>query len=465
MTKVSKKLAVLSIISLFSATFLTPQIVSAEEFNPHFVIGDTTIRDYQSMGYADILLFLSKKGGLHQVKDIDPVDGQPKDAARLIFDIANRYQINPKYLLALIQKESSAVETVSPTVRQLSWATGYAVCDSCKTTDMAIQKHKGFAKQVDSAADWMDWYLTGGPGGAYVQPHTTSSIDNTAVTPVNMTTAALYAYTPHIHGNRLLWSIWNRWFGAGADSFNYPDGTLLRNAKSGGVAVMKDGELRPIMSRSVLFSLYNTRNIVSINEYYFDALMEDLRGEPIRFPDNSLVRTETGRTYLLIGNRKRLITSSEVFISLGFNPEEVEDATDEELSGYANGEPISLASAPPSGTLRRDVSTGRIWYVEGDEKRRIFDPGVILANFPYRPVEPATAEELSVFKEGPPMNLLDGALVKKEGDPTVYVITSGKKRPITDEASFLAFGYRWDNIVTVGAGTISLHETDEALSF
>lgn len=437
---------------------------AAADFNPHFILSDQEMRDADTMDYGDVLLFLSHKGGLARVRDVDPADGRSKDAARLITDAAQKYQVNPKYLLALIQKESSAVETAKPAARQLDWATGYAVCDSCRKTDLQVVKYKGFAKQVTNAADWMDWYLQRGAEAALVKPGEARRVDQTKVTPTNLATAALYAYTPHVHGNRLLWSIWNRWFGAGAASFNYPDGTLLRNARTGAVAVMQGGKLRPIASRAVLATRFDARTIVDLNEYDFAALMEALRGDPLRFPDLSLVRVEDGRIFLLIGDSKRHITSMAAFAALGFNPEEVEPATAAELVGYADGAALDEHAAPSSGELYRDLA-GTYWYVENGSRHRFLDDDTVEADLPARPSRRIDDAALAAITEGAPMRLRDGLLAKADGDPRVYVITGGRKRPIADESSFTAFGYRWDQVMVVSAATLALHEDGAALAF
>ena len=69
------------------------------------------MRNATAMSFEQISRFLAAKGGLARVTDIDAVDRRPKGTAQLIADAAMRYSINPKYILALIQKESSAVES------------------------------------------------------------------------------------------------------------------------------------------------------------------------------------------------------------------------------------------------------------------------------------------------------------------------------------------------------------------
>jgi len=461
-----RRLAVaVALAALLSPTLIPVAPAQAADFNPHFIISDNEMRDYDSMDYGDILLFLTRRGGLQLARAVDPADGRLKDAAGLIADAAERYRVNPKYLLALIQKESSAVETAKPTTRQLDWATGYGVCDSCALTDPATVKYRGFGKQVTEAADWMDWYLGLDGALALVKPGETRTVDATQVRPVNLATAALYAYTPHVHGNRLLWSIWNRWFGPGAASFNYPDGTLLRNSRTGGVAVMQGGKLRPVASRTVLLSRYDPAGIVDLNEYDFAALMDALRGPAVKFPDLSLVHLPDGRIYLLLGQQKRHVASMAAFRKIGFNMEEAIEGTADDLADYAEGLPLTEASAPPSGELVRERIGGALWYVEAGVKRRFLDETTALADFPTRPVRLARAGDLEKLADGAPMGLRDGLLAKAAGSPVVYVIAGGERRPVTDGASFLAFGYKWSRVITVSDATLALHGEGQPLSF
>jgi hypothetical protein len=283
------------------------------------------------------------------------------------------------------------------------------------------------------------------------------------VVPQNAVTVALYRYTPHIHGNRLLWSIMRRWFGGGTD-LSFPDGTLVRNEKNGAIAVIQAGKMRPIMNRSVLESRFNVTNAVDLNEYDFDSLLESRRGRAVRFADLSLVRVPDGATYLLIGNARRRIPSPEIFAKIGFNPEEVEEVVAEDIADYVEGEPITLDAAFPLGQLLQDRATGGIFYAESGVKRPLLDRAVLKANFAGKPVLPATAGELAKLTTGEPVRLAEGTLVKSPTEPTVYLISGGKKLPIPTEDVFLGYGFRFPNVLTGSAKLLALHETGTPLS-
>jgi hypothetical protein len=438
----------------------------AAVFNPHYLLSDQELRDADAMTLADIQRFLDSRGGLGKTFDTDPGDGLLKGSAQLVYDAAQRYRVNPKYLLVLIQKESSAVESSSPTPKQLDWATGYALCDDCLRNSPLAIKYRGLAKQIDAGAGWIDWYFTNAMVKRFaVAPNVTASLDKFQVTPGNLATAALYNYTPHVSGNRLVWSIWNRWFGDGMLGVDFPDGTLVRNTKDGAVALIQGGKFRPLANKSVLDTRFAGRPLVDLNEYDFSALQRAGAGPAVRFADLSLVRVTDGTVYLLVGDKKRRIVSPEAFRAIGFNPEEVEDAVLADIADYADGEPIEAAESAPAGRLVQDPRTGGVYSVDAGMKHPILDRVVLAVNFPGRPIERGTVAELNALPTGAPVPLADGILVKSKDDPTVYAITDGEKRPIPTEAVFYAFGYKWTDVRVVPAKLLALHTTGIPLGF
>lgn len=451
--------------ALALATMLAVPAARAATFDPRLIIGDDEIRRADAMSYDDIRAFLDRKGGLGGIVDVDAEDGLLKNAAQLIDDAAKRYSVNPKYILALIQKESSAVETPAPGRSQLDWATGYALCDGCPRSAPLAQKYKGFARQVDAGAGWIDWYFKNVWALASLhRPGTQYVMNDISVTPANLATAALYSYTPHLHGNLLLWSIWNRWFGDGSGGIRYPDGTVIRDEKTGAVALIRGGKFRPILNPSVLASRFNAATIIDVNTYEFASLHDTSLGRPVRFSDLSLVRTEDGTTYLLVGNSRRRIVSQEAFKKIGFNPEEVEDVQAADLEDYADGQPITLDETHVLGDLMQDTTTGGVYYVEGGVKRPIWDKAILTANYAGRRIIPASRSALAVLKTGEPVPFADGTLVKAPDDPAVYVISGGKKRSIPDEQTFLLFGYRFSNVLTAGRKALALHPDGDPLT-
>ncbi len=446
------------VVSLFSA----PVTARAAEFNPEHIISDSEMRDASTMDLAGIRQFLMSKGGLDAEFDIDPIDGMLKNGSQLIHSAAERYQVNPRYILALLQKESSIVETGRPTDRQRDWAAGYALCDGCARSAPLAKKYKGLGRQIDAGAGWMDWYLRNAASLGKLQAGQQFTADGAKLTPTNLVTAALYSYTPHAHGNRLLWSILQRWFG-GVDDLRLPDGALVRNMTTGAVAVIEGGKFRPILNRSVLVTRFNTTNIIDLNQYDFATLQERSSGAPLRFADLSLVRSEDGAIYLLIGTAKRLIPSTEVFRQIGFNPEEVEDVRATDIAEYADAAPITADSSFPTGQLLQNAQTGGVYYVEAGVKHPLVDRAILTANFFGDRIVRVTPAALAGLENGDAVKFSEGTLVKTKDDPTVYLISGSKKRPFTSEKIFLAFGYTFTNVLVTSSRALALHELGEPM--
>ncbi len=448
------------VIFLFFCLLVVPLSALAQEsmeteskFNPNFIISDYEMRDYKAMSYDEIKNFLERKGKLNRQTLVDK-NGIVQYAAEIIYRAAQDYQINPKVLLVTLQKEQSLIEEDSPTDDRLDWAMGYAVCDDCSKDDPGIQKFKGFGKQVDRAAWRLNYYFAN-PDEFYFEVGQTFNIDGVQVTPANQATVNLYNYTPHIHGNENFWKIWNRWF-----LRTYPDGSLLQAAGSKEIWLIQDGLKRKFEQMSALLSRYDINKILQVNQIDLDQFEE---GKPIKFTNYSLLKSPKGTVYLLVDDTLRGFTSAKVFKTMGYQWDEVEDASQEDLANYTEGKPITMESVYPEGALLQDKKTGGVYYVEEGVKKPIWSVELMKANFSSRKITPVSPEELEKYTTGEPVIFKDGELVKSPSEPTVYVISNGLKRPINDEATFLGLGYKWENIITTSEKALSLHTTGEPL--
>lgn len=445
------------------ATAISPVVVQASTFDPSLIISDQEVRQAGALSYPDVVQFLRNKGSLLEVADVDPADGLYKNAAQLISDAAVRYSINPKYILALLQKESSVVENSQPLSKdRLEWAAGYALCDGCQKNAALPTKYRGFAKQVDAGAAWMDWYLKNAQiSTAFKKAGDVVRIDSAPEFVAKSTaTAALYSYTPHLHGNQLLWRVMERWFGDGGDEEQrYPDGTILSDMTNGEVGVVQAGKLRVVSNSSVLVSRFGNVPKVLVANAVFASLKATGFANPIRFPDFSLVRDEKGNIYLLTGDKKRRVASPKAFKTIGFNPEEIEDVLASDLVEYREGEVLSEGSTTSSmtGTLLQDSKTGGVYFVEGSVKHPIWDKAILSMKYGGMVITPVKALVLDKLTIGEPVRLPEGALVKTKGDPNVYLVGGGVRRAFADEKAFFSVGYRWKDVVTVNPKLLALH--------
>lgn len=427
-------------------------------FDPNYILSDEEMTDSQAMDLNQIQAFL-ERGTLATYQSPD-WEGRTRYAADIIWRTAQDHDINPRFLLVLLQKEQSLVEDPDPTQKQYDWATGYGVCDNCSMNDGSLSRWQGFGKQVNSAAmQFTEGYMLdiaqhGVTAGKY-GPDLPVTIDGTTVTPENAATAAMYAYTPHLHGNSNFVAIWDRWFGK-----EYPSGTLLQAAGQDGVYRIEHGYRRPITSKAALTSRYNSALIITVSKTTLEQYPE---GAPISLPNYSLVKDETGGIYLLVDDSMRHVESMEAFRQIGYSEDELVDITSAEVAQYAVGTPITASTQDPTGKVVKLTTNGAMFYLNNGIRQAILDPAILTANFPTATVENAAPVVIEQYREGSFLKLPDGTLVRSYENPAVYVISDGKKRPITSEQTFLDYGYSWSNVIFVSDDVLNLHPTGDDL--
>lgn len=441
----------LLILFLITGLFFSNIAVLAD-FDPNYIISDEDMTSYSSMTLSQIQQFLeSKRSGLAWYSAID-VDGINRPASEIIWHAAQTHRVNPKVILVTLQKEQSLIGATRPSQYQLDWATGYGVCDSCSVLDPALQKYKGFAKQVDGTASWKRWYLDNAtilswlkqPGQAYL-------IDTYTVIPANLATASFYTYTPHYHGNYNFWKIWSEWFGA-----IYPDGTVLKEIDGAGIWLLQRGQKRQFLTYSAFSSRYSPEKLVSILK---SDLAEYETGVPIKFPDYSVLKSPTGTIYLIVGDERRAFASSEVFRIVGINPEEIIEVTQDEIDTYTEGHPITLESVYPMGALLQNKTTGGVYFVENGLKKPIWGREFLTLYYKDKKITAVSSEELNKYPTVEPIKFKDGELVVAPSSPTVYIISNGEKRAIPTEQVFNQLGYKWENIIKTTDKILTLHST------
>jgi len=445
------------ILVLFFSQIGLPLMALAAEFNPNYLISDDELQDASSMTRADIDLFLDQKGSYLRNYKAEDKDGKKRTASDIIYRTSQEYQINPKYLLVKLQKEQSLITDTDPSNKQLDWATGYGVCDSCSMDDPRIQKYKGFGNQVDHAAGIMRWYYDNVGDESWIkQANKTYTIDSKAVTPANNATAFLYTYTPHIQGNENFWKLWQKWFEG-----SYPNGTLFKSAEDSTIYLLQDGKKRPFKSMSALITRYDAKRIIIVPEGEINRYP---LGTPISFPNYSILKSDS-TYYLLDDDTLRPIDSEATFKKIGYHPDEVIDVEKDEIDGIPRGEMITAKNATnPFGEIVYIKETGSWYFIKDDISHAIVDPQLSKIAFPTLKGRNGTIAELQDATAGDPIKFPDGTLLKTPTSPKIYVVENGKKRHISNEKMFLALGYQWSNVVTTNEIMSSFYINGPALS-
>ncbi len=439
----------LSCVCFLMMTFLP--VVAAEQdyfFNPHFVITDEEMTDQLSMSLEDIQGFLiQRNSGLANLITTD-YNGVNKKASEIIWQAAQESFISPKVIIATLQKEQSLIDDPSPTQKRLDRAMGYRCPDSGSCHPNTLD----FGKQVDGATWQLRQYFENPFQWTY-QKDKTFLIDDWYIKPVNQATANLYNYTPHYHGNNRFWQIWQNYWGR-----DYPDGSLLKSYNSPAVWWIQYGAKRLVTSWGVFISRFDPNKIITTSQTDLEKY-ED--GSPIQFYNYSILGLSDGKTYLLVDDDLRYISSPEVFRTIGFNPEEIIEVTEADLAGYSYGVEITVESIYPTGALIQDDQSGGVFHVQDGVKHPIYSREIMDAKFKGKVLTQVSPEELDQYLTGLPIKFEDGELIKIKDGSKVYVISDGFRRWIKSESAFANFAYKWDNIIETSQLAVNIHPLGE----
>jgi len=212
---------------------LRPLPALAAEYDPLDVICYETYRASSSMSADAIQAFLETLSG--PLKDVVAKDhnGVRKPASQIIWDAAQAWNLNPRVILATLQKEQSllTISNSSDSAR-LYKAMGCGVYGDADNDGKTDNRFPGFGNQVWNGARVLSTYevtYNWTPGAtrvvtAYKTVTATKTVDGEVVsydkrvsykktiTPKNASTFALYIYTPY-YPQKLVWDVYVRYFG------------------------------------------------------------------------------------------------------------------------------------------------------------------------------------------------------------------------------------------------------------
>lgn len=448
------------IVFLIAAACFAPHAGYAFSFNPNFLLADQDLTNTAGMDLGDVHEFLQSRGALAQLV-VQDTDGGQRLASEIIWRTATRNGVNPQVVLVMLQKEQGLVMNPAPDQEALDWAMGYGVHDNTNHEDPAIQRFRGFAKQINSATlQFTEGYLADllarGRTSAGFGPGITSRVSNTTVTPVNNATAALYTYTPHIAGNQTFARLWDQWFQP-----TFISGTLVQNTENGAIWLIQQGKKRPITSEAAWRSRFPIQPLIPASPNALDAYEE---GAPISFANYSLLHTSGDNTFYLVdGDTLRPFASQEVIRALGLPLDEFVEVQPSDLTPFLLAAPITSETSHPTGALLQLQTTGGVYFVENGLRHPVISRAILESRFHGEAIRAVPPSDLEGYMESYPIRFADGTLLGAEGDPRIYVISDGAKRPIPSEGAFLSYGWQWSQIVWTDAPSLALHPLGDAI--
>jgi hypothetical protein len=181
-----------------------PPAPARATFNPDDVLSEDVMHDSSSMTQADVQAFLEAMPGALDAYASADHSGTVKPASQIVWEAGQGWDVSPKLLLALLQKEQSLLTMPKPSKARLDKAVGCGVYPGSKN------RYVGFGNQLWNAARKLSAY----PKLYKYKPGVKKSVyGKKTVTPANAATFSMYTYNPSINGNRNWWRIYGRYFG------------------------------------------------------------------------------------------------------------------------------------------------------------------------------------------------------------------------------------------------------------
>jgi surface antigen len=191
-------------------------------------------------------------------------------------------------------------------------------------------------------------------------------------------------------------------------------------------------------------------------------------GRPPAYPEGSLVRARGAvSVYLIQGGQRHGIPDERTFRANGFQWTAVRDISQQELNAIPEGSPLPSASVgtspvpAPYGQPRGygGAPAGGAYPGSSPSGGSPSNPYAAAGVPPYGGASPVSRPRPypTVAPTPGPVHLLpvegtidwDGNLLRARGDSRVYVMESGRRRWIPDEATFRSGGYDWSRVMDV----------------
>ncbi|GEM_PF-6791068 len=156
--------------------------------------------------------------------------------------------------------------------------------------------------------------------------------------------------------------------------------------------------------------------------------------------------------YIIHNGVRRWIPDVETFNMMGLNSAMIQSVTPADLQAIPAGDPLPSRFVPGGSlgerALYRQIGDPSVYVIINQIRRGIPNPETLLAmGYNWGHVKEITAQVMNSLPKGDNVpNRANGMLVQVNGQPAVYLMESGLRRPIPDAETFNALKLNWNNI-------------------
>ena len=215
--------------------------------------------------------------------------------------------------------------------------------------------------------------------------------------------------------------------------------SYIYNAKDDtAVYAVVGGVLQKMGDMIATLSANDQARVVAINPNQLALFPEQNK---TTLPDGTLVKSRSrNELFRIDGGKRHHVTSAKLFQRLGYSLANVQIISDRELLGYAKGDPIVF----PDGTLLMSENTKKIYLVKSGERRHILSQRVFTQNkFSMKNVIAIPDYELEAYPSGGVVGLPEGTIVSlsKKATAPNHVIMDGGRKIIPSWDMFKKWGF------------------------
>jgi len=213
---------------------------------------------------------------------------------------------------------------------------------------------------------------------------------------------------------------------------------------------IKDGQLRQFTSDRSNYT------VIVLSQNQLNAF---LNISASTLPEGSLVKSYTRDTvYLIEKNKRRPISSLQLFNLKKYNWNNVKSLSDRELAIY----PLSSPVVYPEGALIKG-SGPEIYLIENEKKCHITSAVAFeRLGYKWKNVITVNDEELLNHPMGETVLLPDGTLIKGLGSE-IYLVKENKKHWIKTADIFIKLGFKWQNVVNLSTSELNQYALAAAI--
>ncbi|MBA3653234.1 MAG: SpoIID/LytB domain-containing protein [Actinobacteria bacterium] len=237
----------------------------------------------------------------------------------------------------------------------------------------------------------------------------------------------------------------------------HPNGAILKGPGPT-VWVLRDGARWPAWNESAFFTRGSYSEMLSVT----DATLMQYPQAGAGFRDGVLLLTPDGKVWIVSNRQRRHITSDAVMSGLGLSYSNVRHVDESTAAVHPQGSPVSSSSSLVDGMFVKLAASPRVYLIRGGVAHYVAHDGIFKTyRASYAEVATVSSTQLGVPGDG--AGFRDGTLIRT-GDGQVWAISDSQRRHIANQSVYDSLGYRSGAWIQVSDADAALHPVGPAIN-